>query len=375
VALQFRAERAVQSAGSVDVTTVAVIEDWMMFGKMGNGLNGKTKDGTMMSEQAIPIAKLVPNKWNPNRLSSEKRAELLESLQVGFDTSHKLLVRPLVNGQLEIVDGEQRWRILSEDLGMKEIPSAWIEVRELTDEEAKVLCYRLNSARSHDFDPFLEGALFFSMWERGEGKLTQTEIAERFGVTQPRVSERIAVYQLPEEIKETYRSADNLKPTHLLKITQGLEEDEVTELTQRVATEKLSVRKAASAKRDIQRRKENIKSGNITRQLEKELPRLRGPLKELDEFIRDLEKPPHAQPAEVIEDFTKIIQSVKELLAYKNPKSIHTIADVYRRDVLTPSEKALARERQLHSLMLRIADALEAQVTMTSVSRSQTRKR
>ena len=298
-----------------------------------------------MSEQTIPTAKLVSNKWNPNRLSAEKRVELLESLRLSFDTSHKLLVRPLPDGRLEIVDGEQRWQILSEDLGMKEIPSAWIEVRELSDEEAKVLCYRLNSARSHDFDPFREGALFYSLWEKGEGKLTQTEIAERFGVTQPRVSEHIAVYQLPDPIKQTYRTSDNVRPSHLLEIYHGLEPHEATELTQRIAEEKLSVRKAASLKRSMRRSKENAESEKVTRQLEKELPRLRGLLSELDRFTT----PEHI----------KIVESVKELLTYKNPKSIRTVADVYRRDVLTPLERAMARQRQLHDLMLRIVRALE----------------
>jgi ParB-like chromosome segregation protein Spo0J len=254
-------------------------------------------------------------------------------------------VRPLPDGRLEIVDGEQRWQILSEDLGMKEIPDDWVEVRELSDEEAKVLCYRLNSARSHDFDPFKEGALFFSLWEKGEGKLTQAQIAERFGVTQPRVSERIAVYQLPEPVKETYRTSDNVKPSHLLEIYAGLEEDEATELTQRIAEEKLSVRKAARLKRGIQRSKEDRESEKVTRQLEKELPRLRGLLSELDNFT----DPEHI----------KIVESLKQLLTYKNPKSIRIVAGVYRRDVLTPSEKALARQRQLHGLMLRIAHALE----------------
>jgi ParB family chromosome partitioning protein len=298
-----------------------------------------------VSEQVIPTVKLTPNKWNPNRLSAEKRAELLESLRRGFDTSHRLLVRPLPDGRLEIVDGEQRWQILSEDLGMKEIPDDWVEVRELSDEEAKVLCYRLNSARSHDFDPFKEGALFFSLWEKGEGKLTQTEIAQRFGVTQPHVSERIAVYQLPEPVKETYRTSDNVKPSHLLEIYAGLEEDEATELTQRIVEEKLSVRKAARLKRGIQRSKEDEAARKVTRQLERELPRLRGLLSELDKFT----DPEHI----------KIVESLKQLLTYKNPKSIRIVADVYRRDVLTPSEKALARQRQLHGLMLRIARALE----------------
>ena len=96
----------------------------------------------------LPLDRLEPNPWNPNRMSRENLARLRRELERGFLAP--LLVRPLPAGRFQIVDGEHRFR-LARELGLAAVPCA---VKDLSLREAKIKTLQLNGLRGEN-DPTL----------------------------------------------------------------------------------------------------------------------------------------------------------------------------------------------------------------------------
>lgn len=85
---------------------------------------------------------LRSNSWNPNSMTAFMYAKALESIQThGFVNP---VIARRVNGHLEIVDGEHRWRVAI-DLGLPQIPV--FDLGEVSDTEAKKLTILLNELR------------------------------------------------------------------------------------------------------------------------------------------------------------------------------------------------------------------------------------
>jgi len=87
----------------------------------------------------VPIDKVEPNKWNPNKMSEENFNDLVENIKrVGWIDD--IFVRPLEDGKYEIIGGEHRWRA-AKVLGYKEVPCV---IRAMTDKEAVAQTGRMN---------------------------------------------------------------------------------------------------------------------------------------------------------------------------------------------------------------------------------------
>ncbi len=104
----------------------------------------------------IPVEKLTPNPWNPNRMSDEVRAKLKSYIQrEGF--VEPLVVRPLEGG-FQILGGFHRWGIATE-LGYQTVPSV---VADLDDRRAKILSINLNEMKGQSL-PSLLGTLIHDL--------------------------------------------------------------------------------------------------------------------------------------------------------------------------------------------------------------------
>jgi len=91
----------------------------------------------------IPIEKIRPNPWNVNFLLAHERVKLRDAMaKYGSRVVPPILVREK-NGNYEIIDGEQRWRIARE-LSWKTIPAL---IRNLLDDEVMRLCLSYNILR------------------------------------------------------------------------------------------------------------------------------------------------------------------------------------------------------------------------------------
>ncbi len=175
-----------------------------------------------MVEEMFSPSQLVANKFNPNVMQPEEFAALKKDMQnVGPKEIDMVLVSPYDIFYIEvkdlqsqpdvyvIVDGEHRWTA-SKELLWSELRC---DVKEITEEDAKGICYRKNKDRG-TIDPFKEAALFKSEVDLG---LTQKEIAEKFIVDSTTVSHRLSLLKLVPEIKEEISKMPRgmITPSHL----------------------------------------------------------------------------------------------------------------------------------------------------------------
>lgn len=88
----------------------------------------------------LPRAALVPNPWNPNRMTAAMYAKALESIET-FGFIDPLTVYPRDDGIYMIIDGEHRFRAGC-DLGMVEFPV--VILFGIREDEAKKLTIIMN---------------------------------------------------------------------------------------------------------------------------------------------------------------------------------------------------------------------------------------
>lgn len=92
------------------------------------------------SNITIAREKILPNPWNPNRMTGVMYAKALESIEL-YGFIDPLLVRQVSESIYQIIDGEHRFRAGS-DLGMIEFPC--VSLGEVSDTDAKKLTIVMN---------------------------------------------------------------------------------------------------------------------------------------------------------------------------------------------------------------------------------------
>lgn len=192
--------------------------------------------------QILEICNLQPNAWNPNVMSQKEYLALKEDMEKSGPSGIDPLVvssrtvffgekdeqtraklkhsQEILTGALGIkfaeyiiVDGEHRWKIAKE-LNWKTIAC---DVREITESEAKQICYRRNRERG-TIDPFKEAALWKTEVDAG---LTQQAIAEKYLVDRGTVSHRLSLIKLSSDVIDVVKKAPpgTLSVSHLEPVT------------------------------------------------------------------------------------------------------------------------------------------------------------
>ncbi len=92
----------------------------------------------------LPIDKIRPNDYNPNRIDEKNLAKLKADIQRKGKVP-PIVVRPVGPEEWEIVDGYHRWLILK-DLGHTRVPAV---VWEIDETEAKLKTLQLNYLRGN----------------------------------------------------------------------------------------------------------------------------------------------------------------------------------------------------------------------------------
>lgn len=134
-------------------------------------------DTATVDVRELPTDQLRPNDYNPNRMTEEEFAELVEEVRHLGRLPKPVVVRTAKPGdEYEIVDGEHGWRAATE-AGLAEITC---EVIEADDFEAMRQTYKRNQHGTHD------RAVLGQMFRRmiGERGISNRELAKEINVSE-----------------------------------------------------------------------------------------------------------------------------------------------------------------------------------------------
>ncbi len=198
----------------------------------------------------IPLARLAPNPFQPRQAAdAQELADLTGSVRK-HGVLQPIIVRPVRNG-FEVVAGERRWRA-AEAAGLDTIPAV---IRVLTDREALELALVENLQRA-DLNPVERARAYQRLIE--EFHVTQEQVAERVGKSQPAIANALRLLLLPKQIQISLE-AGRITEGHARALLSIGDQASMLMVWERVERRGLSVREAealarASISREIPRR-------------------------------------------------------------------------------------------------------------------------
>ena len=249
-------------------------------GGLGKGLGALIPPGTefVASERGglemLPVASVRPNRYQPREYFDEEAlSSLAESIrEVGV--LQPILVRPLGDGEYELVAGERRWRA-ARRVGLVTIPA----LVHATDDSATLEHALVENLHRDDLNALEEAAAYQQLIE--DFGLTHDEVATRVGRSRATVSNTLRLLQLPPSIQRALQER-KLTMGHARALLGTPDRAFQEQLAKRAVAEDLSVREVEDA---IRAREESEPAAKVARA---RASKLRPPgLLELEELLGD----------------------------------------------------------------------------------------
>ena len=220
----------------------------------------------------VPVGAIRPNPRQPRRRFDEDALGGLAASVRAQGVVQPVLVRPLGEGAYELVAGERRWRA-ARAAGLATVPAL---VREADERDSLLLALVENAARE-DLSPLEEARAYAVLHD--EFELSLGEIAERVGRSNPAVSNKIRLLELPDDVLALLDQG-LLTEGHARAVLAVPDHEERRRLARRIVRDGLSVRAAeraaqgAGARRKPRRR--TAVDPELTRRVERALERVSG---------------------------------------------------------------------------------------------------
>ena len=197
----------------------------------------------------VRLDKVRPNPLNPRqRFEPEALAELVESVKA-LGILEPLVLTPAKDGGYLVVAGERR-RQAATQAGLTYVPAV---VREM-DTQVQLAAMLAENIIRADLDPIEEARGLRRMLD--ECEITQAELAQRLGKSQPWVANRLRLLRLPEKVLAKLESGE-LSPGHaqiLLKYERAPKTVEAA--AKRIIENKVPVSQAESTIEQAMHKKE-----------------------------------------------------------------------------------------------------------------------
>ncbi len=189
-------------------------------------------EGAFFAE--VPIGSVRPNPRQPRQVFDEEAmAELVHSIrEVGL--LQPVVVRPVEDGQYELVMGERRWRA-SQQAGLEAIPA----IVRATEDDALLRDALLENLHRSQLNPLEEAAAYQQLLD--DFGCTHEELAGRIGRSRPQISNTLRLLRLSPPVQRRV-AAGVLSAGHARALLGVEGEPAQDRLAARVVAEGISVR-------------------------------------------------------------------------------------------------------------------------------------
>ncbi len=171
--------------GTVEKEEVQVVEQQV----------GVTNPDPNEEIKKIPLANIVPNRFQPRTIfNDEKISELAQTIHT-HGIIQPIVVRSYEQDKYEIIAGERRFRAMQK-LGWELAP---VIVKDFSDKETASVALIENLQRE-ELTPIEEAVAYSKLLELHQ--LTQEALAQRLGVGQSTVANKLRLLKLPKEIQD-----------------------------------------------------------------------------------------------------------------------------------------------------------------------------
>lgn len=204
---------------------------------LGRGLSaliatGESVGGLRFEE--IPVSAVSPNAHQPRRSFPEGSIKELAASIKEVGILQPLVVRPTESG-FEIMAGERRLRAARE-AGLERVP---VLIRQAAENESMEIALVENIQRE-DLNP-LETAAAYQALIDGFG-LSKDQLALRLGKSRAAVTNTLRLVHLPDSIRARLQEG-KLTEGHARTLLSLPDEEQMSEVAERIKSENLSVRK------------------------------------------------------------------------------------------------------------------------------------
>jgi ParB family chromosome partitioning protein len=143
----------------------------------------------------LPLDMIRPGRYQPRSVFDEdKLAELADSIR-SQGVVQPVVVRPVGEGEYELIAGERRWRA-AQIAEIDEIPAV---IRDVPD-EVSVAMALIENIQREDLNPLEEATALRRLID--DFQMTQQEAADAVGRSRPAVSNLLRLLDLMQEVKD-----------------------------------------------------------------------------------------------------------------------------------------------------------------------------
>ncbi len=200
--------------------------------------------------QELEVAIITANPFQPRINFDDAAFEDLKRSIREKGVIQPVLVRPMGDGNFQLVAGERRLRATI-DLGIKKIPAF---VKEITSDEEMLEIALIENVQREQLNPIELGKGYQQLID--ECGLTQEEVAKKIGKDRTTVSNVIRLLKLPSKIQDSLQKG-SLREGHARALLSVADEKEQEKIWKKAVNENLSVRSVEQLARKAQ---EKVKS-------------------------------------------------------------------------------------------------------------------
>lgn len=158
-----------------------------------SGIDGESTDQDVVFAD-VPISSVSPNPHQPRVHFDEDSLLELSSSIAEMGVLQPILLRPLAEGQYELIAGERRWRA-AKRAGLTTIPA----VIRSTDEVGSVEQALVENLHRQDLTPLEEAAAYQQLIEDFE--LTHDQLSDRVGKSRSAITNSMRLLGLPPTVQ------------------------------------------------------------------------------------------------------------------------------------------------------------------------------